>query len=45
MSHKSPIHNSKTLEVPAREKKVIKNVCKGFIEPPLFLMQCNLSFL
>jgi len=28
-----------------REKRVIQNVCKEFVEPPLFLMQCNLPFL
>jgi len=45
MGRKSPIQNSKTLEVPTREKRVTKNVCKGFVEPPLFLMHCILSFL
>jgi len=45
MGRKSPIQNSNTLEVPTREKRVIKNVFKGFVEQPLFLTQCNLSFL
>jgi len=30
--------NSTTLEVQTREKRVTQNVCKGFFEPPLFLM-------
>jgi len=51
---KSPIHNSKTLEVPAREKRVIKNVCKRicrtiFILNALYftfpLCFCNLNLM
>jgi len=45
MGRKLPIQNSKTLKVPTREKRVIKNVCKGFLEPPLFLMHYILFFL
>jgi len=45
MSRKTPIQNSKTLEVPAQEKRVIKNVCIRFAEPPLFVMHCILPFL
>jgi len=33
----------RTLEVPAQEKRVIKNVCKGFVEPLLFLMHFRFS--
>jgi len=50
------MQNSKILEVPTQEKRVIKNVCKELLEPPLFLMHlhlyllfslsfCNLNFL
>jgi hypothetical protein len=39
------MQNSKTLEVSVREKRVIKNVCKEFVEPPLFVMHCILPFL
>jgi len=41
---KSPIQNFKTLEVQAQDKRVIKNVCKGFVKPPLFLIHLDLYF-
>jgi len=45
MGHKSPIQNSKnTRNTDARENSH-KNVCKGFVKPPLFLMHCILPFL
>jgi len=38
---KLPIQSSKTLEVPTWEKRVIKYVCRAFVEPLLFLMHLH----
>jgi len=37
--------NSKTLEVSAREKRVIQNACKMICRTTFILMQCNLPFI
>jgi hypothetical protein len=37
--------NSKTLEVPAREKRIVQNVYKLICQTTYILMQYNLPFL